>query len=456
MGTLTDLQVKAATSDREVLLSDGDGLYLRVRPTGRSWIFRYQQDGKRVKLALGPYPALSLAAARKQAQAEAEKLAGGRDPREARRLEREQQRVARLNNFEAVARAWHAQAQKDCHWSDVYTEKVIGQMGTHLFPWLGELPLDKIPPTMLVRCLHRIKDRGYIDTAHRVRGFTEHVFQYAVDLGILDPSKNFVTKKTGSLPPPRSRHYPAITDPHQLGQLLRDIRAYKGQLITRAALRLMPMVFQRPGQLRMADWKDISLDQGLWRCPPENMKLREWQKRDSRTPAHLVPLPKQAIAILRELQPLTGPTGPIFRSMARRSDESRFMSDNTINSALRTLGYDTKEQITGHGFRATARTLIREYLGWDKDVIERHLAHVSDEELGGSYDRATFLAQRREMVQAWADLLDDLAANKNVEMRLEVVSPVRRPEPSLARVASTPNAYLAGTLVQTAPSNDPG
>lgn len=413
MGALTDLQIKAATGyGKEVVLADGGGLYLRIRSSSKNWIYRYKQDGKQVKLGLGPYPAVSLAEARKKAQVEAERRAGGIDPREARRLEQERARVSRLNTFELVARAWHAQAQKDCQWSAGYTNKVVMQMTVHLFPWLGQLPMDKIPPTLLVRCLHRIRDRGFLETAQRVRAFAEHVFQYAVDLGVLDPAKNFVNKKTAGLPPPRSRHYAAITDPTQLAQLLRDIHAYGGQFVTRAALRVMPMVFQRPGQLRLADWKDISLSDQIWRCPPENMKLREWQKRDSRTPAHLVPLPTQAVEILRELHALTGPTGPIFRSMARRTDESRFMSNNTINSALRTLGYDTKEQITGHGFRATARTLIRECLGWDKDVIERHLAHVSDEELGGSYDRATFLAQRREMVQAWADLLDDLAAGK--------------------------------------------
>jgi integrase len=144
------------------------------------------------------------------------------------------------------------------------------------------------------------------------------------------------------------------------------------------------------------------------------MKMREWMKRDTRTPAHLVPLPTQAVEILRDIFPLTGPTGPIFRSMSKRSEKSRYMSDNTVNCALRTLGYDTKEQITGHGFRATARTLIRELLGWDRDVIERHMAHVSDEELGDSYDRATFLDQRRQMIQLWANLLDDLAAGKAV------------------------------------------
>jgi integrase len=242
----------------------------------------------------------------------------------------------------------------------------------------------------------------------------QHVFQYSVDVGTLDPARNFVNNRTGGLPAPRARHYAAITEPEKLGQLLRDIRAYGGNVITRAALQLSPLLFQRPGQLRFAHWEDVDLDRALWRCPPEKMKLREWKKRDSRTPAHFVPLPTQAVGILRDLLPLTGPAGPIFRSMAKRSEKTRYMSDNTVNSALRTLGYDTKEQITGHGFRATARTLIRELLGWDREVIERHLAHVSDEELGASYDRTTHFEQRHRMIQVWADLLDDLADGKVV------------------------------------------
>lgn len=256
---------------------------------------------------------------------------------------------------------------------------------------------------------------GNLETAQRVREAVQHVFQYAVDVGALEPAKNFVNSRTGGLPSPRARHYAAITDPQKLGQLLRDMNAYNGNVITRAALQLSPLLFQRPGQLRLAHWENIDLERSLWRCPPEKMKLREWKKRDIRTPAHLVPLPTQAVAILRDIFPLTGPAGPIFRSMAKCSEATRYMSDNTVNSALRTLGYDTKEQITGHGFRATARTLIRELLGWDREVIERHLAHVSDEELGGSYDRTTHFEQRRRMIQAWADLLDDLAAGKVVE-----------------------------------------
>ena len=356
---------------------------------------------------------MSLASARSKARDEAAKRASGIDPLEARRADEERQRVARLNTFELMARTWHGQAQKDHQWSAGYSLKVIRHLELHVFPWLGSRTIVSIAPTELVRCLHRIKERGHLETAQRVREAVQHVFQYAVDIGALEPAKNFVNSRTGGLPAPRSRHYAAITDPQELGKLLRDIYAYKGNLITRAALRLSPMLFQRPGQLRLAHWEDLDLQGALWRCPPEKMKLREWKKRDSRTPAHLVPLPTQAIAILRDLLPLTGPTGPIFRSMAKRSEATRYMSDNTINSALRTLGYDTREEITGHGFRATARTLIRELLGWDREVIERHLAHVSDEELGGSYDRTTHLEQRRRMIQGWANLLDELAAGKS-------------------------------------------
>ena len=425
MGLLSELQIRAAQPrSTEFLLADGEGLYLRVRPTGKVWVYRYKREGKEAKLSLGPYPALSLAAARKTSRSEAEKLAVGIDPRQARREAHERERVSRLSTFELTARAWHAQAWKDRQWSAGYADKVMRHLELHVFPWIGARTMNTIAPTELVACLHRIKDRGHLETAQRVREAVLHVYQYAVDVGTLEPSRNFVNTRTGGLPAPRSRHYAAITDPDKLGQLLRDIAAYQGNVITRAALRLSPILFQRPGQLRLAHWEDIDFEQKLWRCPPENMKMREWKKRDPRTPAHYVPLPSQAVDILLDLHPLTGPTGPIFRSMAKRSEATRYMSDNTINAALRTLGYDTREQITGHGFRATARTLIREMLGWDKEVIERHLAHVSDEELGGSYDRATHLDQRRQMVQAWADLLDQLRVAGSFEQALPGQTPI--------------------------------
>lgn len=401
-------------------------MYLRVRPSGKTWLYIYKHQRTKTKLGLGSYPIVTLAAARQKARAEAEKRADGIDPKKARRLEEERERVSRLNTFERMARAWHAQSKVDRVWSDSYANKLIRHLELHIFPWVGKLPVDGILPTEIVRCLHRIKERGHLETAQRVREVIQNIYQYAVGVGALEPAKNFVNSRTGGLPAPRSRHYAAITDPRKLAQLLIDMRAYSGHVITRSALQLSPLVFQRPGQIRLADWEDVDFEQELLRSPPEKMKMREWMKRDSGTPAHLTPLPRQAMAILKDLYPLTGPTGPIFRSMAKRSEGSRYMSDNTINSALRTLGYDTREEITGHGFRATARTLIREYLGWDKYVIERHLAHVSDEELGGSYDRAVFLAQRRRMTQEWADFLDDLAAGKEV-IPVDGVAPESRP-----------------------------
>jgi integrase len=413
MGLLSETQIRAAKpGPKEYLLNDGDNLYLRVRATGKAWVYRYTKDGKAVKLGMGPYPEVTLAQARAKAYEANSQRANGLDPKEVRVWQEEQAHIARLHTFELLARAWHTSAKKDREWSEDYAQKVIRHLEIHIFPWVGHKPIETILPTEIVQCLYRPKDRGNLETAQRVREAVQHVYQYAVDVGALEPVKNFVNKNTGGLPPPRSRHFAAITEPAKLGQLLRDIRNYHGHFITRSALRLAPMMFQRPGQIRLADWEDIDFDVELWRCPPEKMKMREWQKRDSRTPAHIVPLPRQALEIRRELYPLTGPTGPVFRSMSRRSERSRYISDNTINVALRTMGYDTQEEITGHGFRATARTMIREHLGWDSDVIERHLAHASDEELGSSYDRAAFIAQRKAMVQQWADFLDELEAGK--------------------------------------------
>ncbi|WP_237173932.1 tyrosine-type recombinase/integrase [Paracandidimonas lactea] len=413
MGLLSETQIRAAKPGlKEYMLNDGDNLYLRVRAAGKAWIYRYMRNGKTIKMGMGPYPEVTLAQARAKAFGANSQRANGLDPKEVQDQQAEQERLAQLHTFDLLARAWHTSATKDRRWSEDYAQKVIRHLEIHVFPWVGHKPIETILPTEIVQCLHRPKDRGNLETAQRVREVVQHVYQYAVDIGALEPAKNFVNKNTGGLPPPRSRHYAAITEPAQLGQLLRDIRNYHGHFITRCALRLAPMLFQRPGQIRLADWEDINFEVEIWRCPPEKMKMREWQKRDSRTPSHFVPLPRQALEILEELRPLTGPSGPVFRSMSRRSETSRYISDNTINVALRTMGYDTKEEITGHGFRATARTMIREHLGWDPDVIERHLAHASDEELGSSYDRAAFIAQRKEMVQQWADFLDELEGGK--------------------------------------------
>ncbi|HSI58581.1 MAG TPA: integrase arm-type DNA-binding domain-containing protein, partial [Ideonella sp.] len=213
MGQLTELQIKAAQARHtEYLLADGEGLYLRVRPTGKVWVYRYQREGKAAKLSLGPYPALSLAAARKKSRAEAEMLADGIDPREARRGQQERERVARLSTLELTARAWHAQAWKDRQWSAGYADKVMRHLELHVFPWIGARTMNTIAPTELVGCLHRIKDRGHLETAQRVREAVLHVYQYAVDVGTLEPCRNCVNSRRGGLPAPRSSHCAAITD----------------------------------------------------------------------------------------------------------------------------------------------------------------------------------------------------------------------------------------------------
>jgi hypothetical protein len=243
VGQLNDLLIKAAQPrESEYFLADGEGLYLRVRPAGKVWIYRYKYMGRPTKLSLGAYPTVSLSAARKKAREEAGRRQEGVDPRDVRREEQERQRVARLNTFELMARTWHEQAQKDRMRSANYAGKVIRHLELHIFPWIGRYPMDSIAPTELVRCLHRIKERGHLETAQRVREAVQHVFQYAVDVGALEPAKNFVNGRTGGLPPPRARHFAAITDPQQLGQLLRDIRAYKCNVITRAALQIATAV----------------------------------------------------------------------------------------------------------------------------------------------------------------------------------------------------------------------
>lgn len=270
MGQLTELQIKhAEPREKEYFLPDGDGLYLRIRQTRKVWIYRYKRDGREIKLGLGRYPIISLAEARRKAREEMKRREDGIAPQKARREKREQEKVARLNTFELVAREWHKASKKDRQWSANYAEKIIRYLELHVFPWMGRLAVEEIKPTEVVRCLHRIKERGNLETAMRVRETIQHVYQYAVDTGVLEPAKNFVNGRTGGLPAVRSRHYPAITDPQQLGQLLRDIRAYNGHVITRAALQLAPLLFQRPGQLRFAHWEDIDLDGAVWICPPE-------------------------------------------------------------------------------------------------------------------------------------------------------------------------------------------
>jgi len=417
---LTVKTVEAAKpTDKEYLLPDGDKLYLRVQPRGsKSWLFAYYDvAGRRAKLTLGAYPVMSLAAARSAAEQQRLNLTLGKDPRQMKREARQEARRQALATFENVTREWHAHAKQIHEWSEDYSQKILRQLELHAFPRLGRHPIGSLNRLDVLQCLEAVSLAGTRETAIRLRESLQRIFARAVTLGLLEPAENYMAKGVADfkLRSPIVKHYATILEPAKVGQLMRDIRGYSGHYIVCCALRIMPYVFQRPGQIRMMEWEQLDLDAAIWICPPRIMKMREAHKSSGQTGSHIVPLPSQVVAILRQLHIVTGPSGPVFKSVSRRRGKngySRYISNNTMNSALRALGYDTQTDITGHGFRAMARTLIRERLGWDREMIEKHLAHVSDEELGEAYDRTRFVEQRHEMVQAWADYLDSLAERK--------------------------------------------
>lgn len=413
----TDKQAHdASPRDREYLLDASGGLFLRVRPDGaKSWIRRYTIQSKQTKLGLGAFPEVNLQAARDASSKISQMLDAGRDPRARKMQARVEARKLKLDKFEKIAREWHRHATIANEWGEDYTLRVLRMLELHVFPRLGKYPIALIHQSEVFECLKVTALSGRNprrETAVRIREKIAAVYRYAVTMGILEPSSNFMAKGVAEfkIPSPRVRHFAAFTDPRKVGQLLRDIRGYQGHYVVRCAMEIMPYLFQRPGQTRLMQWEQLDLEAGTWTCPPSIMKMRTADKQDDRTPDHIVPMPSQVVAILRDLRDFTGPSGPVFKSVARRNDDTRYISENTINAALRALGYDTQRDITAHGFRAMARTMLRERLGWDREVIERHMAHVSDEELGDTYDRASFLQQREEMIQAWADYLDKLAA----------------------------------------------
>ena len=379
----SDATIKAIKQgDPRKRLSDGDGLLLLLFVKGGShgWRFDYRIEGKRKMLSLGTYPDTSLAAARRKAEAARELVAEGFDPSKKRQAEkaahvqaravevRREQGLPPLDSFEATAREWFA--VKRGGWAPSYADKIIARLEADVFPWIGQAPVAGITPPQLLEVLRRIESRGVVET---------------------DP-----------------RNFPAITDPKRFGELLRAGDAYAATPVVRAALKLAPMLLLRPGELRFGEWVEIDLDAALWTVPAVRMK-RELREKLQGAP-HLVPLPKQAVVVLRGLQPLTGGGRFIFRG-ERHHD--RPMSENTINAALRAMGFPADE-VTGHGFRATARTMLHERLGFDPNVIEAQLAHSVRDSLGRAYNRTEFVEQRRAMLQKWADYLDKLRLGADV------------------------------------------
>jgi integrase len=307
--------------------------------------------------------------------------------------------------FESVAREWYEVRKGE--WSDSYGEKIMRRLEVDVFPWLGARPIGSITPPELLEVLRRIESRGVVETAHRAHENCGQVFRYAVATGAAtsDPTRDL----KGALRKPQARHMAAITDPTKLAELLRAIHGYTGSLVVCTALRLAPMLMLRPGELRMAAWEEFDLDAALWAIPAHRMKRGKDGKASG--PPHMVPLPSQAVELLRGLYPLTGPTGYVFQG---ERDRKRPMSENTINAALRRMGYNTQEDMTGHGFRATARTILDERLGFDRAAIEAQLAHAVKDANGRAYNRTEFLEQRRTMLQGWADYLDKLRQGAEV------------------------------------------
>lgn len=385
--------------------ADGGGMYLLVKAGGRYWRMDYTHAEKRKTLALGVYPEVSLAKARQRRTEARELLAEGLDPGVAKRAEKLATRVAAANTFEAVAREFHATQASG--WSPRYASRWIERMEKDLFPHIVKLTLPSITAPVLLDALRKVEKRGANETAHTLRQTAGQVFRYGVQTGRCERSP--VNDLHGALKPIVVKHMAAVLEPAKAGELLRAIDGYSGQPMTKAALALSALLFQRPGNIRQMEWAWIDFGKAMLTIPSQDMKRRLQQKINGRP--HFVPLAPQAITILRELQPLTGHGRYVFPSL--RTSE-RAMSDNTINAALRRMGF-ASDEMSAHGFRAMARTLMIERIhGISADVIEAQLAHGKSGPLGAAYDRAEFMEQRRSMMREWADYLDKLRSGAEV------------------------------------------
>jgi len=401
---LSDANCRAAKcppDKKRVRLNDGGGLYLEVTPNGkRRWFWRFYPDGKEDRLALGSYPEIGLRAARdaRDEHRRAYKRGRGQHPRHARKIERASARARRADTFEAVARECYE--AKRSGWSETHAVKWMRLLERDLFPWVGALPLAEITAGVLREPILRVQARGAVDSAHAVRRYAGQVFKFGIALDLC--KKNPAADLTDTLKPLVVRNVGAIIKPHAAGELMRKIRDYSGHPVTRAALALSAYVFQRPGNIRAMEWSEVDADAAMWTIPAEKMKRKLEGKINGRP--HLVPLAPQALVILADLRTLTGHERFVFPA----AHGSGCMSENTIRAALRRMGY-ANDEMTAHGFRAMARTIIEDHMGGiGADVVEAQLAHIKAGPLGAAYDRAEYLAQRRELMAKWADYLDRL------------------------------------------------
>lgn len=391
---LTDTAIRTAKANaRTQRFFDSGGLYLEIAPTGgKWWRFKYRFEGKEKRISFGVYPEVGLKRAREKRDEARALLADGIDPGENRKAVKAAKIERASNSFEVIAREWFDKNKPT--WAPSHADKIIARLENDVFPWLGGKAIADITAPDVLAVLRRIEGRGTLDTAHRASGNCSQVFRYAIATGraLRDP----VPDLRGALPPVVKTNFAALTNPDEVAALLRAIDAFKGTFVVQCALRLAPLLFVRPGELRQAQWADIDLDKGEWRYHVTKTKTQ-----------HLVPLAKQAVAILQEMNPLSGHGRYVFPG-AR--DPQRAMSEAAINAALRRMGYDTKTEITGHGFRAMARTILAEELHHRPEVIEHQLAHAVPDALGTAYNRTKFLKERKVMMQEWADYLDKIKA----------------------------------------------
>lgn len=397
---LTNTKIRnAKPKDKPYRLSDEKGLYLEVAKNGGLWWRqKYRFAGKEKRLSLGTYPDVDLKTARVRRDEARKLIANGIDPGEHRKAAKEAKTAAAENSFETVAREWYAKHSPN--WAPTHANKIIRRLELYIFPWIGGRPIAEITAPEVLRALRRIEGLNIQETAHRAMQNCSRVFRYAVATGRCDRDPCADLRGEALAPVPKTKHHAAITDPVEVGKLLRAFDGFNGTFPVKCALRLAPLVFVRPGELRTARWADIDLDKAEWRYLVTKTRTE-----------HLVPLSTQAVAILRELYPLTGSREHVFPG---GRDPRRPMSDAAINAALRRMGFDTQTEITGHGFRAMARTILHEELNVKPEVIEAQLAHRVPDLLGRAYNRTQHLKERREAMQRWADYLDRLKAGAEV------------------------------------------
>ncbi len=386
-------------------LADSGGLYLEVSPAGsKRWFWKYRKDGKEGRMSLGSYPGVGLKAARKARDTAKLQKSDGIDPVQARKVEKLKDTRNGDDSFKGVALEWYAKQAPQ--WSASHAERSLRQLERDLFPWIGARAMTDIHPMELLAALQKVEERGAVETADRVLMLARQVWDYWLPTADVQ-QRNITEGLKGRLTPYRGKSFAAIVDPLRMGELLRAMRRYKGGPIVRTALQLAPLLYQRPGNLANMEWAELDLDAALWTIPSMKMKGRKDQKENGR--AHTVPLPVQAVALIKGLQPLTGHGRYVFPG--ERSHD-RPVSDNSVRTALYSLGFG-KEQ-SWHGFRASARTMLVDQLNLDPLAIEANLAHAVKDANGRSYNRTQYLMQRFEQIQQWADYLDKLAAGGDV------------------------------------------